>query len=124
MKPLNGCRVLVVEDQPIIALSITDILNGLGAIIVGPSATVEGALRLVESDPPDVALLDLWLGKEQVYPVCDALTASGIPFALSSGSDVFAEGGKFRTAPRIYKPFHPDELAAVLASLCCSNRCT
>ena len=81
---LRGKRILVVEDEPLVAMMIEDILLGAGAEIVGPAATLANALELVDQ-PIDAALLDVNLAGERVYPVARRLLHRGIPFVFATG---------------------------------------
>jgi DNA-binding response OmpR family regulator len=78
--------VLVVEDEFLIAMDLELLFERQGWRVLGPAATVEQALRLLEQgeEPPDVALLDVNLRGELVTPVVERLRTSGIPFALAS----------------------------------------
>jgi DNA-binding response OmpR family regulator len=110
--------VLVVEDEPLIAMDLEILLQSNGWRVLGPAATVDQALRLLEGgEIPDVALLDANLGGEMVTPVVEQLRAQGIPFVLASAYDgphlaALGLGG----APQVGKPFHPRRLLTALAN--------
>ena len=79
-------RILVVEDEYLIAFTLSDRLEGVGSIVVGPVPSVERAIKTVESNPEiDAAILDVNLGGAKAYPVADALLAGNIPFVFASG---------------------------------------
>lgn len=78
-------RVLVVEDEWLIAEDHASSLTDAGYEIVGPASSVKMALRLIESEHIDVALLDIGLNGETSYPIADELKARGVPFAFLSG---------------------------------------
>src|SRR5690348_16116387 len=86
---LNNIRILVVEDEALVALLVEDALLDEGAQIVGPAATVSDALRLIDEAKVDgridAAVLDLNLGGETALPVADRLAALGVPFLIASG---------------------------------------
>lgn len=84
-RPLNDARVLVVEDEPLIALDICDMLAGAGAAVIGPASTVARALALVETRALAAAVLDFRLDGETVLPVAAALSARSVPFAFHTG---------------------------------------
>src|SRR4051812_36415564 len=87
MEELQGLRVLVVEDETLIAMMIEDLLADMGCIVVGAAATIAQALALL-ADPAfqiDGALLDVNLGGEKVFPVADALAQRAIPFVFATG---------------------------------------
>src|SRR3954464_14730400 len=83
---LTGLRVLVVEDELLIALDLGSILDRLGRVVLGPAPTVPEALRLPAADPPDAALLDMNLRGTRATPVALALALAGrgVPFAVVS----------------------------------------
>lgn len=88
---LGGRRILVVEDESLVAMLIETILEDLGGETVGPLASVEEALAFLGDGPAlDAALLDVNLAGRQVFPVAEALAASGVPFVFSTG---YGEGG-------------------------------
>ena len=85
---LRGRRVLVVEDEYVVAEDLREELLRWGAEVMGPVATVADALVLLDVGPvPDMAILDIGLGDELVYPVADALRARGVPFMFVTGYD-------------------------------------
>lgn len=116
---LAGLRILVVEDEPLVAMLIEDLLLELGCTVVGPAATVAQALALADTSP-DAALLDVNLGAEQSYPVADRLAADGVPFAFVTGYGRHGLTGPHAERPTIPKPFKPatfgHEIAKALAS--------
>lgn len=83
-------RILVLDDEPLISLMLQDWLTELACETVGPAYTAQGALRLIESAPPNAAILDLSLGDHKSYEVASALRCRKIPFAFATG---FGEKG-------------------------------
>jgi CheY-like chemotaxis protein len=83
--PLANKRVLVVEDEYLISMLIEDTLLDHRCLVVGPFATLSEALVAAETENVDIALLDVNLRGEKVYPVAELLTQRGIPFVLLSG---------------------------------------
>lgn len=112
---LGGRRILVVEDESLVAMLIETILEDLGGETVGPLASVEEALAFLGDAPAlDAALLDVNLAGRQVFPVAEALAASGVPFVFSTG---YGEGGlpeTWRGRPTVQKPFTEASLRAAL----------
>lgn len=105
MSALKDRRVLVVEDESLVAMLLETMLEDLGAVVVGPASTVEEGLRLVEEGQMDAALLDVNVAGTQVFPVAEALEARGIPLVFSTG---YGEGGlpeNWRGRPTVQKPF-------------------
>ena len=120
---LQGVRVLVAEDEFAIAMFLVDYLELTGVHIVGPAGDLAALNRLFEEQPIDVALLDINLGGEQVYPLADRLAAAGIPFLLTSGYDDNVPS-RFADAPRCAKPYHIQALAQQLETLVHARRAT
>ncbi len=107
-------RVLVVEDEPLIAFDVADHLRAAGFEVVGPVASVAAAMRLLESQGCDLAVLDVNLGRETAAPIADVLRARSLPFIALSGysSDQLPEG--FQHAPMLTKPVDPKRLVGEL----------
>ncbi|MGV8930214.1 MAG: response regulator [Brevundimonas sp.] len=104
--PLAGRRVLVVEDESLVAMLLETILEDMGCAPVGPASSVEDGLAIVaDPEPLDAALLDVNVAGRQVFPVAEALKARGVPFIFSTG---YGEGGlpdEWRGHPTVQKPF-------------------
>lgn len=114
---LDGHRVLVVEDEPLIALDIANVLADGGATVLGPVGIMDAALELIETRPLDAALLDATLAGEPVYALAAALHARRVPFAFVSGGGLSRLPEDFRNRPLLSKPFTPEELMAVVGKL-------
>lgn len=115
MTELVGLRVLVVEDESMVALLVEDMLEGLGCEIMASASSVAAALRLLTEISPDFALLDVNLAGERVFPVAAALADKKVPFAFATG---YGGGGlpeEFRDRPVIGKPFQLQQLADVVS---------
>ena len=80
-------RILVVEDEYFLADEVRQKLTGLGAVVVGPVATVTDAMDLIDCSDIDAAILDVHLGDEFVFPVADRLDELDIPFVFATGYD-------------------------------------
>lgn len=117
MREIQGARVLIVEDQPIIALALSDVLSEMGMVVVGIASSIDEALRLASTADIDVALLDLWLGDVLAYEVGEILNRRGKGFIVTSGGSRADEPEAIRAAPRLIKPFTPDELLAAFRLL-------
>jgi CheY-like chemotaxis protein len=115
--PFSGRRVLLVEDEMIVAWLLEDMLTDLGCAVVGPAASVYQALAMMAAEAIDVAMLDVNLNGEMSYPIADALAARGVPFFFSTGYHKDRLLERYRTAPALQKPFHLSELTDVLAKL-------
>ena len=115
--PLSGRRVLVVEDEMMVAWLLEDMLADLGCAVVGPAARVNQALAMIDAEAIDVAVLDVNLNGQMSYPIADALAARGVPFVFSTGYDKDRLLDGYRTFPVLQKPFHRSELGDTLAKL-------
>lgn len=110
-------RILVVEDAPIIALDLQEMLENLGWAVVGPIGNLGVALELAAQEPLDAALIDINIRGGKIYPVARILAVRDIPFLLASG---YANKGlpeDLADRPRLEKPYKPAELAAKLDDL-------
>ncbi|OPH81482.1 response regulator [Nitrobacter vulgaris] len=107
---VTGCRVLVVEDETLIAILVEEILAEMGCQIVGPIAKLETALQTARDGGFDIAILDVTIRGGKVYPVAEELIARGVPFILASGYGDWALPPALREKRRLTKPFTPTEL--------------
>ena len=112
---LSGRRVLVVEDESLVAMLLETILEDMGCTPVGPISTVEEALSVVAQETQlDAALLDVNVAGVHVFPVAQALKDKGVPFVFSTG---YGEGGlpdEWRGQATIQKPFTEDAVQQAL----------
>ena len=112
---LTGLRILVVEDEYLVAMLIADALREWKCEIIGPVPTIELAMTAVQRYTLDGALLDSNLNGRVITPVAEELSARAVPFIMVTGyasSEVDVE--VVRTAPRIIKPFTNKQLAATM----------
>ena len=119
---LAGRRILVVEDETLIALSIEETLQRLGCVVVGPVGKLDAALRLAGDEALDAAVLDVTVRGGPVYPVAERLLARGVPFVLASGYGEWALPENLRDRPRLTKPFTPQEVEEQARALCGGGR--
>ena len=118
---LSGLRIRVVDDEPLVAMMIEDLLADLGCDVVGPVGSVAEALPLAEAGGLSGALLDVNLGGELVYPVAAALQRDGTPFAFVTGYAGLGVAPEFSAVPVLRKPldiprFEQQVAAALLGS--------
>lgn len=112
---LRPCRILVVEDDLLVADLVSDMLEELGYVPVGPAPTLERALETVEREKLDGAILDLNLNGVPVFPLADRCIALGIPIVLATGyADTSLMPETCRSLPSLEKPFHFDALRTML----------
>ncbi|MEP9349064.1 response regulator [Xanthobacter sp. KR7-225] len=119
-----GKRVLVVEDEFLVALGLEDNLKALGCTVVGPVANLSAAMLAAAHETLDAAILDVNLAGETVFPAAAILVHRGIPFMFCSGysgSGRLPEG--FADAPRVPKPYTSSAIAAALADLIGTDAC-
>ena len=114
---LSGRRVLVVEDEPLVAMDVEASLAEAGCTVVGPAASVARALALVASEPLDAAVLDANLAGSPVDAVAEELAARGVPFAFVTGYGREALPARHAAAPMLTKPVPPAVLVAMVANL-------
>ncbi len=108
--------VLIVEDDPIIALDVEDTLLGFGVKTVRAATSVARALDLIDERPPEFALLDVSLIREKSFAVAERLEALKIPFAFVTGYGADARlPSAFANTPRLSKPYSTDALRALLS---------
>lgn len=108
--------ILIVEDEPLIAMMLEDFLDSLGHKVVGICDSVDEALELVERGGFDVAILDVQLKDGQsVWPVADRLRAAGLPFVLATGGHVEPPPAVHAAAPVLSKPYTIDSIEPALA---------
>lgn len=113
---LNSLRILVVEDNLLTADAIQDVLETSGCEVVGPTATVAGALDLVARSVLDGAVLDVRLGDELAFPVAAALIERDIPFLFLTGYDDLVLPPQYRGMRRLDKPSDMRQLAEIVTS--------
>jgi CheY-like chemotaxis protein len=115
---LAGTRVLLVEDEPLIAMHVEDVLIGLGCRVAGVASSSAQAMAVIDAEPIDVAILDINLGNNETsYPVADALTVRRVPFILLSGYSRIGRRAQDEKRPWLQKPVDESELSRALLSV-------
>jgi len=113
--PLDGCRVLVVEDEFLLADKLSRALQGAGAQVIGPVGKFEAALALVCAPQPiDAAVLDLNLGGVSALPIADRLAERRVPVVFATGYDGFLIPPRYADVPACLKPVAPGEVVRAL----------
>jgi DNA-binding NarL/FixJ family response regulator len=112
---LRGKRILVVEDEPLVSMALVDELEQAEVDVVGPAASLEGALDLIDGSPIDAAILDIELQQKLIYPAADLLAKRGVPFILTTGHDADVLPQKYARVPRSLKPAPVAEVLEMLA---------
>ena len=114
---LEGVRVLVVEDEYLVAILIEEILEAAGCVVMGPIPRLREALDAVEHDDYDAAVLDVNLAGERINPVADALSERNVPFLFVTGYGANTLPGEYAHRPHICKPFRMAELIGALSHM-------
>ena len=114
---LNGLRVLLVEDSPVVGPFTEQLLTDLGCIVVGPAVNMATARELAQSASIDAALMDVHIRGERVFAICEILNAREIPFVLTSGYAEVATPEKWRDCSRLAKPYRLEDVEQALAGL-------
>jgi DNA-binding NtrC family response regulator len=106
----RGSRVLLVEDEALIAFDVESALVDAGFIVVGPCASVAGALSAIAGERPAAAVLDVNLNSEFSYPIADALSRAEIPFVWMTGHSTAMLPAVHRDRPILAKPCAADAI--------------
>ena len=115
---LAGRRVLLVEDEALIAMNVADMLDTLGCTVVGPASRVGEAVTAIDTNGDiDAAVLDVNLDGEPSFRVADALVERGIPFLFATGYGARGLRNDLRDRPVLQKPFRLRDLKKALAGL-------
>jgi CheY-like chemotaxis protein len=112
---LIGKRVMVAEDELLVAMLIEDVLADAGCLLVGPFSNVSDALAAARDAMIDIALLDVNLRGQKIYPAAEALAARGIPFLLLSGYGRDAAPPNHPEWESVSKPFKAADLTKMLS---------
>lgn len=113
---MTQARVLIVEDEYLVRLMLADVLNELG-YDVALAANVQEGQQHAENAEIDLALLDVNLGGEKVFPVADILQSRGVPFCFVTGYGTAGISPAHNTRPVLQKPFQKDDLVRTLRDL-------
>jgi ActR/RegA family two-component response regulator len=117
MHQLAGKRILVVEDDRVIAEDLAHQMASEGAKIIGPVATVNGALNAIASTAPEGATLNIQLRDELVFPVADVLGVLNIPFVFLTGYSLSDVPARYATVSHLRKPAMPHAVCRALESI-------
>jgi CheY-like chemotaxis protein len=114
---LNGRRILVVEDSPVLAPFTADVLSELGCEVIGPAPNMAVAREMVEAGGFDGALMDIHIRGERVFSLCELLAAKDVPFVLTSGYADWTMPEKWDDRPRLQKPYTIEQVEEALSGL-------
>jgi DNA-binding response OmpR family regulator len=107
-------RILIVEDEMMIAIMLEDMLDELGCAVAGIAGKPEEAMAFIESQPIEAAILDVNLNGAHSFAVAEALDERGVPFMFSTGYGAIVLEERYRTRPVLQKPFRQEELEAAV----------
>ena len=113
---LNGVRVFIVEDESLVAMQLEDMLTDLGCDIVGMAMRLNRAREMLETAPQmDVAILDVNISGEKVYPVAELLRSRGIRLVFATGYGRSGVTPEWHSWPILQKPYTERQVASTLA---------
>ncbi|RPD84570.1 response regulator [Luteimonas sp. 100069] len=107
-------KILVVEDESILAMLLEDFLSDLGYAMPAIASTVASALAILDTHDIDFAILDINLGGEQSFPIADSLLERGIPFIFMSGYGAAGVPVRLKSIHTLQKPYGADALKQAL----------
>lgn len=113
---ITGRRILLVEDEPLVAMMMSQMIGDLGAEVIGPFGTVGEALA-AGAEGLDAAVLDINVGGELVYPLAERLAKRGTPMVFLTGYDAKSVDDRFIKADVLTKPIDEADLANTLAGI-------
>jgi DNA-binding response OmpR family regulator len=114
---LEGCRILIVEDSPVVGPFTADMLDDLGCEVIGPAPNMAAGRELVEAGGFDAAIMDVHIRGDLVFPLCDILASNGVPFILTSGYADWQSAEKWIDRPRLQKPYTIEQVEKALTAL-------
>jgi len=113
---LQGLRVLIVEDETLVAMLLEDMLSDHGCVIAGAANRMLQALEMIEDEALDIqaAVLDVNLAGEPSFPLAERLAAKGVPFVFATGYGAGGLPDAWRDRPTLQKPFSHDDVGRLL----------
>ncbi len=113
-KQLGSVRVFIVEDESLILMLLEDILEDLGCQVAASALNLRQALDSAATTDADVAILDINLNGDPIYPVAEALVGRGVPIIFASGYGATTLPEAWKARPTLPKPFSADQVATAL----------
>jgi len=107
-------RVLIIEDESIVAMMIEDLIVDMGHEVVGTAGRLEQAQQLAEELALDFAIVDVNLNGQHTYPVAETLKTRGVPFVFATGYGAQGLKDEWKQSPVLQKPFQPEDLARAI----------
>jgi two-component sensor histidine kinase/CheY-like chemotaxis protein len=115
LTPADGNLILLVEDEPLVAMMLADMLSELGHTVDGPHSRLKDAMGSARNGDIQAGILDVNLGGESIYALAEVLSGRGIPFVFITGYSADSIDRRFAHVPVLQKPIEPQKLQAVLA---------
>jgi chemotaxis family two-component system sensor kinase Cph1 len=116
LKQAGKLRVLLVEDEALVAMMIRESLTEFGFHVIGPVCTVSEAEAVAKDGHPDAAVLDINIADGLIYSVAEILAARGVPFVFVTGYDAETVDSRFREIPVLQKPIEREMLLKIFQS--------
>lgn len=113
-KALSGTQVLLVEDEPLVSFLLEDMLEELGCEVVARASTIAAAMKQVDRVQFHVAVLDVNIAGEKIYPVAERIERRSLPIVFSTGYGAVGVAEDWRRYPVVGKPFRIDDLCRAL----------
>ena len=114
---LRDCKILVVEDEALVAMLIQDMLEEIGCRVMGVASRLSQAVEQAKSLAIDAAVIDVNLNGQTTSPIAEELVRRGVPFLFATGYGADSLPAPFRRMPILGKPFQQNELAEALHAL-------
>ncbi len=117
MSTNRGKRILVIEDEPVVAIALQDMLESLGYEVVGPALRLAAAHTLAETEPLDAAILDVNMGDGDSYEVARFLRSRGVPYIFATGYGRAGLEPGHEDVEVLQKPYHEGQIAHALEAV-------
>jgi DNA-binding NtrC family response regulator len=114
---LQGRKILLVEDSPVVSDFAQEALTELGCEVVGPAANMASARELAQDAEIDGAIVDLRIRGDKSFPICDILASRGVPFVLTSGYADWTMPEALKERPQLPKPYTIGDVEEALGKL-------
>ena len=114
IRTLDGCTILIVEDEPLIGFGMADVIRTEGGEVIGPGVTCGQALRAMAGRRINAAILDIMLKGKMVFGLADALLGQRVPFVFVTGDVEHLVPERYKHVPIVLKPFVKHELISAL----------
>jgi CheY-like chemotaxis protein len=114
---VSANRIMIVEDEALVAMSLAELVEELGFSVIGPFGRVRDAATALKDGGIDAAILDVNLGGEMVYPLADVLREGRVPFVFMTGYGAESIERRFANVPVLQKPVEPQALRGIFTRL-------